>query len=40
MASGHNMDEARETYNGFTVLVKWGTIASILAVILVLALIT
>lgn len=40
MASGHNMDEARETYSGFTVMVKWGTIASILAVALVIVLIT
>jgi len=40
MASGHNMDEAKETYGGFTALVKWGTIISILAAILVIILIT
>lgn len=40
MASGHNMDEAQETYTGFTGLIKWGTISSILAVVLVLVLIT
>jgi hypothetical protein len=28
MASENNMDSAKETYGGFTSLIKWGTILS------------
>ena len=38
MASGNDMESAKETYNGFTVFVKWGSIVCILAVALVITL--
>ena len=31
MASGNDMKAANSTYGGFTTLIKWGTIASLVA---------
>ena len=39
MASGNDMRAAQDTYAGFTVLVKWGTIASALVAAFVVFLI-
>lgn len=39
MASGNDMRAARDTYEGFTVLVKWGTIATALVAAFVVFLI-
>jgi hypothetical protein len=39
MASGNDMEAARETYGGFIHLVKYGTIAVALITILVVGLI-
>ncbi|MCZ8321526.1 MAG: aa3-type cytochrome c oxidase subunit IV [Novosphingobium sp.] len=36
MASGNDMKAANETYGGFTVLVKWGTIISAIAAAIVI----
>jgi hypothetical protein len=30
MGSGNNMEDSKETYGGFTTLIKWGTILSAL----------
>lgn len=39
MSSGNDMDSARETYAGFTGLVKWGTILSAIVAAIVIVLI-
>ncbi len=39
MASGNDMKAANESYGGFTTLVKWGTIASVVAAAIVIVLI-
>lgn len=39
MASGNDMKAANETYEGFIGMVKWGSIAVALVVILVVGLI-
>jgi len=39
MASGNDMETAQETYSGFTSLVKWGSIATAIVVVIVIALI-
>lgn len=39
MESGNDMKAARETYGGFTTLIKWGTIISAVTAIIVIALI-
>ena len=39
MASGNDMKAAKETYGGFTVLVKWGTIATLAVAAFVVVLI-
>jgi len=39
MASGNDIKAATETYAGFTSLVKWGTIATVILVAGVVALI-
>jgi len=39
MASGNDMDTAKETYSGFTSLVKWGAIIVAIVTIVVVALI-
>ncbi|MBM3594611.1 MAG: aa3-type cytochrome c oxidase subunit IV [Alphaproteobacteria bacterium] len=39
MASENNMDSAKETYGGFTSLVKWGTISSFVVAAVVVVLI-
>jgi hypothetical protein len=40
MASDNNMDSAKETYGGFTSLVKWGTIISFVVAAVVVVLIS
>ena len=40
MESGENMKAANETYGGFTHMVKWGTIAVVVIVAIVVALIS
>lgn len=40
MASGNDMKAANETYNGFLVGAKWGTIATALVTALVVFLIS
>ena len=40
MATGKNIDDARETYSGFTNLVKWGAICSAVAAAFVVFLIS
>lgn len=39
MASSNDMKAARETYSGFTALLKWGTILSAATAIFVILLI-
>jgi len=39
MTSGDNMNKAKETYSGFTVLIKWGTISAVAVTALVVVLI-
>ena len=39
MASGNDMESAKETYSGFTVLMKWGTISAFLAAAVVVVII-
>ena len=39
MDSGDNMKAAKETYGGFTFLLKWGAITAAVATIVVIALI-
>jgi len=39
MSSGNDMDSARETYAGFTGLVKWGVIIVGIVTVIVVALI-
>lgn len=39
MASGDNMQNARETYDGFIGLVKWGSVVTIAVTALVVLLI-
>ena len=39
MASGNEMESARETYSGFTHIVKWGSIACAVVVAFVVFLI-
>ena len=39
MASGNDMESARETYSGFTNLVKWGSVLTAIVVVVVIALI-
>jgi hypothetical protein len=39
MASGNDMENAKETYDGFTVLIKWGTISAFVAAAIVVVLI-
>lgn len=40
MTSGNDMNKATETYSGFTTMVKWGAIVSILAAAVVVVLIS
>lgn len=39
MASENNMDSAKESYGGFTSLIKWGTIGSFVVTAFVVVLI-
>lgn len=39
MASGNDMNQARETFAGFTQMMKWGTIISVLVAAFVVFLI-
>ncbi len=39
MASGNDMKSAESTYSGFLVMLKWGTIVSVLVAALVIILI-
>lgn len=39
MASENNMDSAKESYGGFTSLIKWGTIGSFVVAAFVVVLI-
>lgn len=39
MASGNDMESARETYSGFTNLLKWGSIVTAIVTAVVIALI-
>lgn len=40
VASGNNIESAKETYGGFTSLIKWGTIGSFLVAAIVVVLIS
>ncbi len=40
MASENNTDNAKETYGGFTSLIKWGTIGSFLVAAAVVVIIS
>jgi hypothetical protein len=40
MASGNDMKAANSTYGGFTSLIKWGTIVSLLAAAVVVVVIS
>lgn len=39
MASGNDMESAKETYSGFTVLIKWGTISAFVVAAIVVVMI-
>jgi len=39
MTSGNDMNSAKESYSGFTSLVKWGTISAVVAAAIVILLI-
>lgn len=39
MASGNDMKAAKETYSGFTALLKWGTICVAVVTVIVVLLI-
>jgi hypothetical protein len=40
MASGNDMDSAKETYTGFASLMKWGTISAVVVAAVVVVLIS